>query len=104
MRKEGLVIIYHGGGGEGGIRRIFIMSRQDLPDDPPIRICNILMIPPIPLPLMHAILVSCTKAPFIKSGFAANVPLPSPGYTSKLVSELIIMVEMVFTKMQVIFN
>lgn len=104
MRKEGLVIIYHGGGGEGGIRRIFIMSRQDLPDDPPIRICNILMIPPTPLPLMDAILVSCTKAPFIKSGFAANVPLPSPGYTSKLVSELIIMVEMVFMKMQVIFN
>ena len=62
------------------------------------------MIPPTPLPLMHAILVSCTKAPFIKSGFAANLPLPSPGYTSKLVSELIIMVEMVFTKMQVIFN
>lgn len=53
---------------------------------------------------MHAILVSCTKAPFIKSGFAANLPLPSPGYTSKLVSELIIMVEMVFMKMQVIFN
>ena len=53
---------------------------------------------------MDAILVSCTKAPFFKSGFAANLPLPSPGYTSKLVSELIIMVEMVFMKMKVILN
>ena len=48
------------------------MSRQDLPDDPPMKICNILMIHPTPLPLMDAILVSCTKSPFIKSGFAAN--------------------------------
>ena len=60
------------GDGGRGIRMIFIMSRQDLPDDPPMRICYILMLPPTPLPLMDAILVSCRKSPFIKSGFAAN--------------------------------
>ena len=26
------------------------MSRQDLPDDPPMKICNILMLPPTPSP------------------------------------------------------
>ena len=38
------------GGGGRGIRGIFIMSRQDLPDNPPMKICNILMLPPHPPP------------------------------------------------------
>ena len=72
MRKEGLVIIYHGGGGEGGYGGFSLCHDKICLIIPPWRSVIFLCYPPTPLPLMDAILVSCRKSPFIKSGFAAN--------------------------------